>query len=69
MARSTHRPGYRESLRWICLNDDTEFLFEEDPTSCSVTTALVADQFQKPVETVLENLRQMFEQIFGPIED
>lgn len=63
---TTHHPGYRESLRWICLNDDTEFLFDEDPMECpSVSVALVADQFRKDPKTVVQDLTRMFEQIFG----
>lgn len=37
------RPGYREAIRWMVENDDTEWVNED--CGPSVTAALVADMF------------------------
>lgn len=37
------RPGYREAIRWMAENDDTDWVHED--CGPSVTAALVADMF------------------------
>lgn len=51
------RPSYREAIRWLVANDDTEWLTAEFG-SPSVATVLVADMFGKTDEQVTEDLKQ-----------
>lgn len=48
------RPGYREAIRWIAENDDTEWVGKGDPES--VSAALVADLFGVSDERVAKDL-------------
>lgn len=48
------RPGYREAIRWIADNDDTEWVRRGDAES--VTAALVADLFGVPDDRVKRDL-------------
>jgi hypothetical protein len=50
--------GYRDSLRWLLFNDDTEFL-DEDEGHFSVTTALVADIYGHDTDKVVADLKKM----------
>lgn len=50
------RPGYREAIRWMVDNDDTEWVDVDDPGS--VTAALVADLFGVSDERVRDDLRR-----------
>lgn len=50
------RASYREAIRWIATNDDTEFLNEDG--ILSVTASLVADMFEVPDEKVREDLKR-----------
>lgn len=61
------RLGYKDSIRWIVENDDTEWLrdfndpaeFAEDPTP-SVTVVFLADIFGVEVDKVVKDIvRQM----------
>jgi hypothetical protein len=54
---SRKRPGYREALSWIALNDDTQWLDDDEPI-ISVSTALVADLFGKDEATIIADLRR-----------
>lgn len=49
------RPSYREALDWIAMNDDTEFMNEED-APLSVTVTLVADLWGKDDETIRHDM-------------
>src|SRR5687767_8100100 len=53
------RPGYREAVRWIAENDDTQWLEEPDPEGgyfYSVTCAMVADLFDKDQKEVAADI-------------
>jgi hypothetical protein len=58
--RTVKRPGYREAIEWIALNDDTEWLNAEYG-SPSVTACLVADLFGVTTERVTADLRRYYE--------
>lgn len=51
------RASYREAIRWLAYNDDTQWLHDADPIE-SVSTALVADLFGVDVERVTRDLRR-----------
>lgn len=51
------RPGYREAIKWIALNDDTEWLNDVEPIE-SVTAALVQDLFGVDRKRLLKDLRR-----------
>lgn len=51
------RPSYREAIRWLARNDDTEWLTEQHGIE-SVSTALVADLFGIDVDRVAQDLRR-----------
>ncbi len=48
---------YADAVRWIAQNDDTDWLDDEQPIP-SVTAALVADVFGKPIEKVVQDIRR-----------
>lgn len=48
--------GYFASIRWLANNDDTDWVFDEDPCP-SVTASLIADIFDVSIEKVTKNLR------------
>lgn len=50
--------GYRQALVWLVLNDDTEWL-EDENGSLSVTAALVADIYGKSDSQVTDDLRKL----------
>lgn len=52
------RPGYREALRWLLVNDDYEWLKGDDQIN-SVTSALIADLFGKTDEEVRRDLLKL----------
>lgn len=53
------RASYREAIKWMAYNDDTEWV-EDDVPIPSVTAALIADLFDVSAETVTTDLlRQM----------
>lgn len=53
------RASYREAIKWMAYNDDTEWAEDEVPIP-SVTAALIADLFDVSTETVTADLlRQM----------
>jgi hypothetical protein len=54
------RLGYYEALLWLILNDDTEWLNDENPIP-SVTAAFLADIFGKDIETVTRDLKREIE--------
>lgn len=54
----TRRCGtYRDAIDWIALNDDTDWLDDEEGSE-SVTLALVADVFGRTVEEATADLRR-----------
>lgn len=55
------RPGYREAIRWIVYNDDTEWVRadeDEGDPMISVTAALVIDLFDVSEERFMADLRR-----------
>lgn len=50
--------SYSEALEWIALNDDTEWL-EEDNGHVSVSLCLVADVFGREREEAVRDLRKV----------
>lgn len=50
------RASYRDAIFWIANNDDTEFLNDKDPSTMSVTAALVVDLFGATKERVRADL-------------
>lgn len=47
--------GYREAIRWVVLNDDTEFLDTEERV-CSVTVVFLCDVYDRTTEEVITDL-------------
>lgn len=56
------RPSYREALRWLLLNDDTEWL-NDARHGLSVSTALVADLFGVDDERIVADLLRLRERM------
>lgn len=56
--------GYRAALRWLVVNDDTEWL-DEEFGSPSVTLLLLADIFGKDAEKATADLRRLREREQG----
>lgn len=52
---------YKEAIRWIAENDDTCWLGEYEIIP-SVTASLVADVFDKPMDTVIRDLIRAVEE-------
>ncbi|AKY02695.1 hypothetical protein RCSAXON_28 [Rhodobacter phage RcSaxon] len=54
------RPGYREAIQWLALNDDCEWLNDGDNWGpiISVTAALVRDLFDVDEQKLFTDLRQ-----------
>lgn len=52
------RPGYRECLEWIALNDDCEWL-KEQPSIPSVTICFVIDMFGVDQDKAIADLRRV----------
>lgn len=50
--------NYKQALEWLALNDDTNWLQDENG-SLSVSTALVADLFKKSDEQITIDLRKL----------
>lgn len=48
---------YRQAIEWLCLNDDTYWLTDENG-SPSVTAALVADIYGRTTDEVTVDLRR-----------
>lgn len=55
--RTRPRPKYRDAICWMVMNDDTEWIDDQDP-SLSVTAALVADLFGRTDAEVLASLQR-----------
>lgn len=51
------RMGYKASLQWLIYNDDCHWL-DDEHGSISVTTAFVADMFDKTDEQITADLRK-----------
>ena len=54
------RPGYREAVEWLVLNDDVEWATFDPPDACasvSVTGALVCDLFGVETERLRSDNR------------
>lgn len=56
------RPGYREAVRWIALNDDTEWVHEAAPI-ISVTAAFVIDLWGVSEERFIGDLKREVERL------
>jgi hypothetical protein len=54
------RPGYREAIEWLALNDDNEWVDDEDKVP-SVTACLIADLFAIDTDKVTKDLRRRLE--------
>ena len=55
------RPGYREAVEWLVLNDDVEWATFDPPDACasvSVTGALVCDLFGIETERLRADIRR-----------
>ena len=50
------RPGYREAVEWIALNDDTEWLDADIPI-ISVTAAMVRDLYGVKDDRLFRDIR------------
>ena len=60
------RPGYREAMEWLVLNDDVEWATFDLPdarASVSVTGALVCDLFGVDVERLRADIRRGIERL------
>lgn len=51
------RASYRDAIRWIAANDDTEWLTDAMSVP-SVTASLVADLFEVDTDRVTKDLRR-----------
>lgn len=51
------RPGYREAVEWIALNDDNEWLHDESPI-ISVTAGMVRDLYDVDQDRLIADLRR-----------
>lgn len=56
MKRRRRVGAYMNAIRWVALNDDTEFLNDDNP-SPSVSICLVADIFDRTVDEAVADLR------------
>lgn len=59
--RRVKRPGYREAVEWLVLNDDVEWATLDPPNACatiSVTGALVRDLFGVETERLRTDIRR-----------
>lgn len=61
---AAHRLGYRDSLAWLVMNDDTEWTKEECGAP-SVTLLLVADIFGMTEEKATADLRRLIKRTQG----
>ena len=55
------RPGYREAVEWLVLNDDVEWATFDPPDACasvSVTGALGCDLFGVETERLRADIRR-----------
>lgn len=50
------RPGYREAVEWIALNDDITWLYEDIPI-ISVTAAMVRDLYGVEDDRLFRDIR------------
>jgi hypothetical protein len=64
MSKRRAAAPYMEALAWIVLNDDTEWLDDENG-SLSVSAALVADIYRRTDEEVTADLLKRREQLKG----
>lgn len=56
------KPGYKEAIRWIAENDDTEWLFESVPEDwMSVSAIMVRDLFDVTDEKIIADLKKALE--------
>lgn len=56
------RPGYRETLEWIALNDDVYWLADDEPIIC-VTLAMVRDLFDVEQDKIIADLRRTLKRV------
>jgi hypothetical protein len=59
------RPGYREAIEWLCLNDDTSWIDESDDLGpgLSIPAALVADLFGVDGARVKRDVQRRYKQL------
>ena len=57
------RPGYREAVEWIAMNDDMDFLDDDSDfgISLSVAASLVRDLFNVTDDKIIADLRRAVE--------
>lgn len=55
------RASYRDAVRWMVYNDDTEWTHDEEPI-ISVTAALVADMFDVEQDKIISDIRRALKQ-------
>jgi hypothetical protein len=53
------RPGYREAVEWLVMNDDCEWLDDHDYGHISVSAALVRDLFGIEDERLFADMRRL----------
>ena len=51
------RPAYRTAIKWIAINDDTQWLHDDEPI-ISVTAALIIDLFDVDEHRFIRDLRK-----------
>lgn len=51
------RASYREAIRWVVYNDDTDWLDDDEPV-VSVTVSLIADIFDVTHDKIIADLRR-----------
>jgi hypothetical protein len=56
---------YRDAIRWIAENDDTDWI-ENEHGIPSVTACLVADLFEKTEEAVTEDIKKALRKLVTP---
>ena len=54
------RPGYREAIKWLALNDDCNWVIDAEPR-VSVAAALVRDLFDVTDARLYADLRKAWE--------
>jgi hypothetical protein len=60
------RPGYREAITWLALNDDCYLVNDGLDAVLSVSASLVADLFGQTDAKVITDLRRVLENTKHP---
>ena len=53
------RPGYREAVEWIALNDNSGYGDNEEDVASYMTTHLISDIFGKPEEELAADIMRV----------